>query len=301
MKNILITGAAGFIAPHIIEACTNRGWQVWGIDIIERIDENKFDHDNFKFENKDVRDLTKNDLESIDYIIHLAFVTNIPNSIQYPLDTTRDNIDMTVYLLSLAKEAGVKKVLFASTGSLYGNNEIPWNETMSADTLEPYSFQKLSCEIAFKTFYACYGLPTTIFRFFQVFGENQRKDTAISAFIRSKIEGRPITLVETTAQSSFRTGRRDFIYVKDLAEAVAIAADSNNTGKGEILNIGSGKATTMEDVANAIGGQVEFIPRRKFEVEVHLADMTFTKKTLDWEYKVEIIDWVKEFTKKKVG
>ena len=109
MKNILITGAAGFIAPHIIEACTNRGWQVWGIDIIERIDENKFDHDNFKFENKDVRDLTKNDLESIDYIIHLAFVTNIPNSIQHPLDTTRDNIDMTVYLLNLAKRQGSKK------------------------------------------------------------------------------------------------------------------------------------------------------------------------------------------------
>ena len=139
-------------------------------------------------------------------------------------------------------------------------------------------------------------LPTTVFRFFQVYGENQRKDTAISKFIQSKKEGKPITLVETTAQSSFKTGRRDFIYVKDLAEAVIKAALSEKTGKGEILNIGSGKATTVEDVANAVGGKITFIPRRKFEVEAHLANMEKTEKILDWKYKTEILEWVKSFS-----
>lgn len=297
MTNVLITGAAGFIAPHIIEECIKNNFKVYGIDIVDQEEEYKIVNENFIFQKKDVRDLDLNFMKKIDYVFHLAFVTNIPNSISNPLDTTKDNIDMTVFLLKLSTEAGVKKFLFPSTGSLYGNNPIPWNENMMADTIEPYSFQKLSCEIACKTWFACYGLPTTVFRFFQVYGENQRKDTAISKFIKSKKEGKPITLVETTAQSSFKTGRRDFIYVKDLAEAVVKAAISKKTGKGEILNIGTGKATTVEDVAKAIGGEITFIPRRKFEVEAHLADMTKTESLLNWKYKVEILDWVKIFSK----
>ena len=299
MKKALITGAAGFIAPHIVSEFLDRGWIVHGIDTVACDDFASIEHDNYSFELKDVRDLTSRDLEDVDYIVHLAFVTNIPNSIQNPLDTTTDNLNMTVSLLDQAQKMGVSKFLFPSTASQYGNNPIPWSETMSSDPIEPYSWQKLSCEYACKMWTACYGLPTTIFRFFQVFGENQRKDTAISAFIRSKKEGKPITLVETTAQSSFRTGRRDFVYVKDLAEAVALAAISDKTGKGEILNIGCGKATTMEDVARAIGGDVTFIPRRKFEVEAHLADISKTKELLDWEPKIDILDWVSKFVKEK--
>ncbi len=295
MKKILITGASGFIAPHIIEKALEKDFKVFGVDIVE--DENNISNKNYEFIRKDVRDLDLEFLKDIDYVVHLAFVTNIPNSIQNPVDTTKDNIDMTVFLLKKCTEAKIKKFLFPSTGSLYGNNPIPWKEDMMADPIEPYSFQKLSCEFACKAWFECYGLPTTVFRFFQVYGENQRKDTAISKFIQSKKEGRPITLVETTAQSSFRTGRRDFIYVKDLADAVLIAAESGKTGKGEVLNIGTGVATTVEDVAKAIGGQITFIPRRKFEVEAHLADMTRTQNILNWKHKVEILEWVKNFSK----
>ena len=296
MKSILITGASGFIAPHVIEESLNKNLKVIGIDTVDQDPNEKIVHDNYTFKKMDVRDLSLDIIKDIDYVLHLAFVTNIPNSIQNPLDTTRDNIDMTIYLLSLCVKAKIKKFLFPSTGSLYGNNPIPWNEDMMADPIEPYSFQKLSCEFACKAWFECYDLPTTVFRFFQVYGENQRKDTAISKFIQSKKEGKPITLVETTAQSSFKTGRRDFIYVKDLAEAVIKAALSEKTGKGEILNIGSGKATTVEDVANAVGGKITFIPRRKFEVEAHLANMEKTEKILDWKYKTEILEWVKSFS-----
>ena len=107
-----------------------------------------------------------------------------------------------------------------------------------ADPIEPYSFQKLSCEFACKAWFECYDLPTTVFRFFQVYGETREK-TLLNLY--NQKEGKPITLVETTAQSSFKTGRRDFIYVKDLAEAVIKAALSDKTGKGEILNIGQEK------------------------------------------------------------
>ena len=296
MKKILVTGASGFIAPNLINECLRKKYNVVGVDLKDKDETFPINNKNYKFIKMNVFDIKEDFLRDVDYVFHLAFVTNIPNSITNPVDSTKDNIDMTVHLLNECKKAKIKKFLFPSTGSLYGNNPIPWHEEMTPDTIEPYSFQKLSCEIACKTWAKCYDLKTVIFRFFQVYGENQRKDTAISKFIQSKIEGRPITLVETTAQSSFKTGRRDFIYVKDLSEAILIAAESNKTGDGEVLNIGSGKATTVEDVAKAVGGEITFIPRRKFEVEAHLADMTKTEKLLGWKYKTEILDWVKKFS-----
>ena len=121
---------------------------------------------------------------------------------------------------------------------------------------------------------------TSVLRLYQIYGENQRKDTALVAFINSKKLGKPITLTETTAQSSFRTGRRDFIYVKDVKAFIATML-SNKTGNGEVINIGTGITTTMEEIAKTIGGEVKFIPRRNFEVEAHQADMKNCYKLLD--------------------
>ena len=290
---VLITGSAGFIAPHLIEACLNHGWTVLGIDILDC----GFKHPRFFFRQKDVRELTLEDLKGIDYIFHLAFVTNIPNSIRNPIDTTYDNVDMSIYLLDLAAKAGVKKFLFASTASLYGNNPIPWHEDLPPQPIEPYSWQKLAIEYACKMWSRCYGLPTVNFRFFQVFGENQRKDTALAAFLRAKKEGRPITLTETTAQSSFRTGQRDFIYVKELAEACVLAAKCDKVWNGEIINIGSGKLTSMEDIAKTIGREIAWIPKRGFEVERHQADISRANQWLNWYPRVDILQWLKDFVK----
>jgi len=297
MKKVLVTGAAGFIAPHLIEQCLAKNWEVVGVDISEPEGFSKMNHPRYTFQKRDVRDLKKEDLQGTDYIFHLAFVTNIPHSIENPLPTTADNIDMTVYLLDLAAKTGIRKFLFPSTASLYGNNPPPWREDMPPDPMEPYCWQKLSCEYACRMWYKCYSLPTTIFRFFQVFGENQRKDTALAAFFRAKKEGRPITLTETTAQSSFRTGQRDFIYVKDLAEAVILVAESEKTGRGELINIGSGKVNTMEEIAQAIGGEIVFIPKRKFEVERHEADIALVKKLLNWSAKTDVLEWLGNFVK----
>src|SRR5205807_8688029 len=144
-------------------------------------------------------------------------------------------------------------------------------EEMPPDPIEPYSWQKLSCEYLLRMWTARYGLPTVILRLFQVFGENQRTDTAMAAFFRARKEGRPIALTETMAQSSFRTGQRDFVYVKEVADAFARALESPKTGRGEIINIGTGKVTTMGEIAKAISSQVVFIPKRGFEVERHQA------------------------------
>ena len=132
MKKILITGASGFIAPHIVEKALEKDFKVFGVDILE--DEKNISNKNYEFIRKDVRDLDLEFLKDIDYVVHLAFVTNIPNSIQNPVDTTKDNIDMTVFLLKLSANAGVKKFLFPSTGSLYGNNPIPWTDDHTNNT-----------------------------------------------------------------------------------------------------------------------------------------------------------------------
>jgi UDP-glucose 4-epimerase len=291
MAKVVVTGVAGFIGPHVVEAFLRRGWQVAGVDLLPF----DFKDPAFTFHQKDARDLTPRELGGYDYIVHLAFVTNIPNSIQHPIDTTRDNIEMTARLLDSATKAAIKKVAFPSTASLFGANPTPWREEMPPDPIEPYSWQKLSCEYLLRMWTIRYGLPTVILRLFQVFGENQRKDTAMAAFFRARQEGRPITLTETTAQSSFRSGQRDFVYVKEVAEAFALALESDKTGRGEVINIGTGKVTTMEEIAKAIGSQVVFIPRRGFEVERHQADISRAEALLDWHPRVDVIDWLNRF------
>lgn len=291
-KTILITGSSGFIGEHLIQESLKKDWNIIAVDKIDN--ENKILDKNIDYIKSDIRDIDYSKLKKIDYIAHLAFVTNIPFSIQNPLSTTFDNIDMTAFLLKKSNEIGLEKFVFPSTASLYGNNLIPWNEKMMADPIEPYSWQKLSCEYLCKMWSTRYNLKTSTLRLFQVFGENQRKDTALAAFIRAKKKNEPITLTETTAQSAFKTGRRDFIYVKDVAKAFLACMTSTKTGRGEIINVGSGKMNTMEEIANAIGGEIKFIPKRNFEVEAHQADMKNCFDLLDWKPSIEILDWLKK-------
>ena len=294
MPKVLITGSSGFIAPHVIESCLKNNYEVSGIDLKDP----EIRVENCTYIKKDIRNLNVEDLEGIDYIIHLAFVTNIPYSINNPVETSNDNIQMTVSLLDKATKAKCKKFVFSSTASLYGNNPLPWTEDMQADPPEPYCWQKYSCEMLCKMWSERYLLETCTLRLFQVHGENQRKDTALSKFIKSKKENIPITLTETTAQSSFRTGRRDFIYVKDVADAFVAATKSSKAINGDVLNVGTGIMTTMEDIALTIGGQITFIPKRNFEVEAHQADMSKTLDFLGWKPKVEVLKWLKNFVSK---
>ncbi|MDO8558264.1 MAG: NAD-dependent epimerase/dehydratase family protein [bacterium] len=297
---VLITGMSGFIAPHIAEACLNIGWDVWGIDILNfnyKVIEYDFRNPHFKFEKRDVRSLAAEELKGVDYVFHLAFVTNITYDVQHPLETAKDNIDMTAYMLEMAKQAGIKKLVFPSTASAYGLNPTPWKEDMPLYPIETYSWQKLSGELALKTWSACYGLPTVSLRLFQVFGENQRPDTVIAVFSRLKKEGKPVTLMETSPDSPYRSGQRDFIYVKEVADAFIKAAESPKVGKGEVINIASGKVITIEELAKTFGTQIVYIPKRGFEVERHEADITRARELLGWEPKLEVLPWLKEYVK----
>ena len=296
MKKVLVTGASGFIAYHVIENLINSNFEVVGVDI----NETKYPFKGCKYIQKNVIDLTEKDLKGVEYIIHLACDTNIRNSIENPVPTTDNNLGITIKLLSLATKLKVKKFVFPSTASMYGTNPIPWNENMISDPGEPYSWQKISIEFALKMWTSRYKLPTTILRLFQVFGENQRKDTAIAAFINQKKNNKPITLIRSSEKSKYNTGRRDWIYVKDIAEAFKLTLISSNTGKGEIINIASGKLISVEEIAKTVGGEITFLPSRDYEVDDHLADVTKAKKILNWEYKTNVIPWLKDYLKKNL-
>ena len=140
MGKVLITGSSGFLSQHIIGTFQRKGYFVIGVDKRpERYQSNYYIQ-------ADVRDLTYRDLMGVDYVVHLAWRTNIPDCSHHPIESTYNNIDTTIHLLEVCREAKVKKVFFPSTASLYGNNPTPWKEDMVAQPIEHYSWQKLACE-----------------------------------------------------------------------------------------------------------------------------------------------------------
>lgn len=294
-KTALITGAAGFIAPYVIREFLRRGFQVIAVDKEEV--EAPIEHATYW--RKDVRDLTASDLKDVDVVAHFAFLTNIPFSISSPCSTTDENIGMTVRLLKVATEANVRRFLYPSTAALYGDNPLPWTEGMPADPLEPYSFQKLATEALLRMWSKRYGLETATLRLFQVYSDKPRKDGVLSIFMKAKREGRPITLTETAPGSKFKSARRDFVHLEDVARAFFAAAQCPDLKEvGPVFNIATGIPTEIRVVAEIIGGDVVYIPRRSYEVECHQADLSKTEEVLKWKAQIGFIDWLTEFIKK---
>ena len=194
MSKLIVTGAAGFIAPHIIEEALNLNWTVIAVDRIEV--EEKINHPNLTYLKIDVNNLTDTHLNGVDYIAHLAFITNIPYCIQNPIETTDENINTSVKLLALATKNKVKKFVYPSTASLYGHNKIPWVESMNIEPIEPYSWHKHSVEKLCKLWNTRYNLKTSVLRLYQVYGENQRKDTALAALSGQKKRANQLHLLK---------------------------------------------------------------------------------------------------------
>ncbi len=291
-KKVLVTGASGFIASTLIPAFLKAGYIVTGIDRLDCTHIPK--QEGFTFIKKDLAEVDS--LAGFDYVVHLAFATNIPKSILDPVGTTYNNLDLGVKMLELSKQAGVKKFIHPSTASLYGNQPLPWKEEMNVFPTEPYSLQKYFME-RFCKYYADSGLPTVVFRLFQVFGENQRSYTALYKFYQCRKEGKPIPITQTTAQAGFESARRDFIYTGDIAEAFMMALESDIVGKGEIINLASGYNYSIREVAELISDKVEFIPKRGFELDEHLGDVSKAKKLLGWKARTDIKDWMKRYVK----
>ena len=291
----IVTGGAGFIGSHIVEKLKQLDHMVVVID-------NEYsDNDNFHWRkdtlnvNIDITDYKglKKAFTGADYIFHLAAEARIGPAIENPLNALNINTMGTCNVLQCAREVGAKKVLYSSTSSGYGLNEAPNIETQPDDCLNPYSVSKIAGEKLCKMYTDLYGLNTIIFRYFNVFGERAPRKgqyaPVTGIFLRQKAAGEPLTIVGDGEQ------RRDYVYVKDVANANLMAAISNpdDDAYGQVYNVGSGKNYSVNEIASFISDDTINIPPRIGEARNSLANIDKIQKTFAWKPEVDVEQWIK--------
>ena len=291
----IVTGGAGFIGSHIVEKLKRLDHMVVVID-------NEYsDNDNFHWRkdtlnvNLDITDYKglKQAFTGADYIFHLAAEARIGPAIENPVNALNINTIGTCNVLQCAREVGAKKVLYSSTSSGYGLNDAPNVETQPDDCLNPYSVSKIAGEKLCKMYTDLYGLKTIVFRYFNVFGERAPRKgqyaPVTGIFLRQKAAGEPLTIVGDGEQ------RRDYIYVKDVANANIMAAISNpdDDAYGQVYNVGSGKNYSVNEIASFISDDTINIPPRIGEARNSLANIEKIQKTFAWKPEVDVEQWIK--------
>jgi UDP-glucose 4-epimerase len=253
-KKAVVTGGAGFIGSHITEELIGRDYRVTILDNlstgslanIEPFLSNK----NTEFIQGSITNLAtlRNAFSGADYVFHQAAVPSVPRSIKNPKTTHNINATGTLNVLLAARDTGVKKVVYASSSSVYGDTPtLPKVEDMTPNPISPYAISKLTAEYYCQVFQKIYGLKTASLRYFNVFGPRQNPYSQYAAviplFITMSLEGKSPVIFGDGEQS------RDFTFVKDVAEANILAAESEASG---IYNIGNYRSVTIKDLAQLI-------------------------------------------------
>ena len=294
----LVTGAAGFIGSNLVDYLLEQGHTVVSVDN-ESANNEKFHwtHENGMALNVkgDITDykFMKKVFTNVDYVFHLAAESRLQPAIENPIGAVEKNCVGTTVMLQCAREVGVKRFVYSSTSSAYGNNPYPNVETQPDDCLNPYSVSKAAGEKFCKMYTDLYGLETVILRYFNVFGQRSpargQYAPVIGIFQRQKEAGEPLTLVGDGSQ------KRDFIHVEDVARANYIAATVDlGDHIGEVFNIGSGKNYSIKDIADVISDNQVFIPKRSGEMETTLADITKVESVMSWKPEIDVLEWIKQ-------
>ena len=292
----LVTGAAGFIGSNLVEQLLDQGHSVVCVDN-ESANNEKFhwSHENGMVINVrgDITDykFMKNVFSGVDYVFHLAAESRLQSAIQNPIEAVKKNCVGTTVMLQCAREAGVKRFVYSSTSSGYGNNPYPNVETQPDDCLNPYSASKIAGEKFCKMYTELYGLETVILRYFNVFGRRSpargQYAPVIGIFQRQRDAGEPLTIVGDGAQ------RRDFVHVEDVARANYLAATMPLKGHaGEVFNVGTGSAYSIQQIADSISDNQVYIDKRSGEMETTFADITKIGDVLGWKPEIDVIDWI---------
>ncbi len=295
--NIAVTGGAGFIGSHIVEKLVERGDNVIVIDNLQtgKKENLKTIWDKIDFLEMDIRnfDLLKTKLKNIDGIFHEAALASVQDSFVKPEEYQDVNVNGTENIFKLAKEFGFK-VVYASSSSVYGNPmKIPIKEESEKNPINPYAQTKLDDEILAKK-YTKEGVKIIGLRYFNVFGERQSKNYAgvIKLFLE-RIENHNPPIINGNGSQI-----RDFVYVKDVVQANIMALESNV--ENAFINIGTGKTVSILELANQIvkssNLKLNLIHQDalKGDVMESKADVSLAKKLLNWEYKIELNDWLEE-------
>ena len=292
----LVTGAAGFIGSNLVDYLLERGHTVVCVDNVSA------DNDKFHWKHEsgmsinvkgDITDykFMKNVFAGVDYVFHLAAESRLQPAIENPIRAVTKNCVGTTVMLQCAREVGVKRFIYSSTSSGYGNNPYPNVETQPDDSLNPYSASKVAAEKFCKMYTDLYGLETVILRYFNVFGDRSptkgQYAPVIGIFQRQRDAGEPLTIVGDGSQ------RRDFVHVEDVARANYLAAIMPLRGHvGEVFNVGSGTCYTIQQIADAISYNQTYIDKRSGEMDTTFADITKIGKVIGWKPEIDVLEWL---------
>ncbi len=293
MANYLVTGVAGFIGSALARALIERGESVRGIDnFATGRRENIADIlDRFDFRQADLLDLDAMHAacSGIDYVLHEAAIPSVPKSVADPYGSNRANVDGTVNLLIAARDAKVKRVIYAGSSSAYGDTPtLPKHEAMRPDPISPYAVAKLAGEFYMQSFFRCYGLETVVLRYFNVFGPRQDPTSAYSAvlakFITLMLDGRQPTIYGDGEQS------RDFTYIDNVIDANLKACNAPaDACVGHVFNSACGRRVTLNETFGLLQdltgfrGQSQYAGERAGDIKHSLADITAVRKALGYE------------------
>ena len=295
MKKSLVTGGAGFIGSNLVDRLLEIGHEVVVID-----NEYSDAHDQFYWNDKvqnykyDIRDYEKTRplYDGVDYVFHIAAEARIQPAILNPIEAVSINSVGTCTVLQCSREAGVKRVVYSSTSSGYGMNQSPNIETQPDDCLNPYSVSKVSGEKLCKMYTNLYGLPTILFRYFNVYGERQplkgQYAPVVGIFLRQRAVGESLTIVGDGNQ------RRDFTHVRDVVQANILAAtkEVDSDVFGQLYNVGTGNNYSVNQIARMISDNTINIAPRPGESRVTLANNQKLRKTFGWEPTIKLEDWI---------
>ena len=289
----LVTGAAGFIGSNLVDYLLEQGHNVVCVDNESANNEKFHWNDKAWNVNADITDYRtmKNVFTNVDYVFHLAAESRLQPAIENPIQAVQKNCVGTTIMLQCAREAGVKRFVYSSTSSGYGNNPYPNVETQPDDCLNPYSASKIAGEKFCKMYTDLYGLETVTLRYFNVFGERSpargQYAPVIGIFQRQRDADESLTIVGDGSQ------RRDFIHVKDVARANYLAATVPLKGhEGEVFNVGSANPYSIQQIADSISDNQIYIPKRSGEMETTFADISKIGEVMGWKPEIDVIDWI---------
>jgi nucleoside-diphosphate-sugar epimerase len=309
MAHYLVTGGAGFIGSHLVEELVRRGERVRVVDslVTGRRENLSSVAGRIEFVEGDLAaaDVATSAAAGVDYVLHQAAIPSVPRSVAEPVFCHRANVDATLNLLVAARDAGVRRLVFAGSSSVYGNiSVLPTREDLPLDPLTPYALQKLMGEQYLKLFTSLYGLETVSTRYFNVFGPRQDPSSpysgVISLFIQALLDGRAPTIYGDGEQT------RDFTYVANVVDGVLKACHASGVA-GQVINVATGGRVSLNalfaTLRSLTGVSVlpAYGPARTGDVRHSQADIGRARAMLGYSPSIEFdegltrtLDWARQ-------
>ncbi|HEY3381455.1 MAG TPA: SDR family oxidoreductase [Vicinamibacterales bacterium] len=295
MSLYLVTGGAGFIGSHLAEELVRRGERVRVVDsLITGKRENLAHVPQVEFRQGDLADgdVARHAVDGVDYVLHQAAIPSVPRSVKDPVTSNRANIDATLNVLVAARDAGVKRLVYAGSSSAYGDTPtLPKHEEMPTKPLSPYALQKLVGEQYLAMFTTLYGLDTVTIRYFNVFGPRQDPSSpysgVISLFITALLHGQRPMIYGDGGQT------RDFTYVANVVDGVLRACHAPGVA-GQMMNVATGGRISLNDLlttlCDLLGVRMEAVysDARAGDVRDSQADITRARRLLGYEPTVDL-------------